>query len=60
MIIQPWLELRFRQEQKDWFFERGGARRWADDYKGTLFSGRDIEKLNRRLENTNHKTWRSN
>jgi len=50
MIIQPWLELRFRQEQKDWFFKSGGARRWADDYKGTLFSVKDIEKLNNRLE----------
>ena len=50
MIIQPWLELRFRQDQKDWFFKRGGARRWADDYKGTLFSVKDIEKLNNRLE----------
>ena len=57
MIIQPWLELRFRQEQKDWFFERGGARRWADDYKGTLFSVRDIEKLNRRLENRDQKYY---
>ena len=56
MIIQPWLELRFRQEQKDWFFKSGGARRWADDYKGTLFSVKDIEKLNR-LENPNQKYY---